>query len=186
MKFLKGKNAFTLIETLVVMGITVMLSVIVLGYNRSSDTTLALYRDQALVVGALNRAKALAIEKFNSLDACAYGVHFERDSKQFLIFKDLNKNQNVGADCRIAGEYQGTVAYESGIGEEEGVPFDLDSRSKLVLYDGLGAKTSFLDILFIPPDPVTTSTQGLPLTVQIESGGVVKVIISQGGQITGR
>lgn len=202
------EKGFTLIETLIVVGITIMLSVVVLGYNRSTDADLALFRDQAIVIGSVNRAKALAIEKFNSPGACGFGVHFSEYSRSFFIFED--QNMNPGSDCRNNGAYLGTGMYEAG--EEINPTFMLDRRFRFWLYvedaAGFGSQIERgeFDILFIPPDPTTTSTDLLPASVYVGRGSLpsggsgrnpppnpdpipsdgVRVILSPAGQITGR
>ena len=184
MKDKKRVGGFTLIEILVVVGIMMMLSVIVLGYNRSTDSTLRLFRDQAIVIGVLNRAKALAIEKFDAPGACGFGIHLSAASQTFLLFGD--SNTNPGNDC-YAGGYQGNILYESG--EEIEIPFEIDSRFAFSLYDAGGTSVSEFDIVFIPPDPIATSTVQFPLTIQINDGAAsasVRVSVTAGGQITGK
>lgn len=84
----KEKNeGFSLIETLVAMGIVVILSGIVLAYNHSSDQRIVLFTEQAKVAGVLNRAKALALERYkgNNVSYCAFGVVFEASGSYSIV-----------------------------------------------------------------------------------------------------
>ncbi|MBI5732490.1 hypothetical protein HY967_00835 [Candidatus Jorgensenbacteria bacterium] len=169
---------FTTIEIAVVIGITLFLSATLLTYNRRTQIQLELFRDQAVVVGALNRTKALAIEKFNiAPDTCGFGIHFTPYSRNFVIFQDLISTGSP--NCKVGGAYQGNSQLDSG---EEIETLTLSSRLRFAIADSSLISESLRDayILFIAPDPTTTSTRlnsggsletaPLPITIRIEEG----------------
>ncbi len=64
---------FTLAETLMVVAITVMVSMIMFFSFSNYSSTEALSKDQARVVSVLEKARALTLDSYNSSQ---YGVHF--------------------------------------------------------------------------------------------------------------
>ncbi len=177
-------RGFTLVETMVAIAITLVLSTIVLSYNRSSEKQIVLFRDQAIIIGILNRAKALAIEKFNSdPNVCAFGVHFDEDLSTFILFQDLNmravSEPIFGCRDYTLGVFNTNFKYDGG--SELFETFSLDPRLR---FDSL--PPNGLDVVFIPPEISVTSTELLPITitVKIKDGSAsVPITIGEGGQI---
>lgn len=165
-------KGFTLLEVVVVVGIIALISSTMLVYNRSAENQIALYRDQALVVGALNRTKALAIEKYNSPGACGYGVHVSEYSRSFFIFED-RYDETIGK-CLDAGVYTGDFAYTAGEQFGETIFLSPQSRFRLSETTGGGAQqeVGWLDIVFVPPDPAVYSGNSFPLEIAIGEGDV--------------
>ncbi|MFA5386354.1 MAG: type II secretion system protein [Candidatus Paceibacterota bacterium] len=153
------EGGFTLIETLVVALVTVMLAAIMIVYSHTGEKQIALFRDQAKVVGILNRTKFLSVQMFSktpitqtSIDVpCAYGVHFNNDGKDFLIFKDLKTDPNQSC---TSGNHNNK--YDSGELFEQ---YSLDQRLKF--------QTNLSDVVFIPPDPevILTGTSDNPAKI---------------------
>ena len=87
-------GGFSIVEVMVVISITILLSVLTLGYNRSSEKQILLFGDQTHVVSVLNRAKALAIEKFveagtdQAITTCAFGVRFSKP-RSFSLYRNV-------------------------------------------------------------------------------------------------
>lgn len=148
-------KAFTLIETLVVVLMTVILSAIMITYSHNGEKQIVLFRDQAKVVGVLNRAKFLSVQMFSKTDTdkpCAYGVYFENGGRSFLIFKDLKIDLNQPcSDSNHNNKYDSGELFEQ---------FELDIR--------LQFQTTFSDVVFIPPDPriiITPDAEGAMITI---------------------
>lgn len=177
-------RGFTLVETMVAIAITLVLSTIVLSYNRSSEKQIVLFRDQAVVIGVLNRAKSLAIEKFNSdPNVCAFGVHFDQNLSTFVLFQDLSlggaSEPVFGCRDYAQGTYNSNLRYDGG--SELFESFSLDPRLEFGAIPSNG-----LDILFIPPEINVTSTEVLPVTINIktkDNSASASITIGQGGQI---
>jgi prepilin-type N-terminal cleavage/methylation domain-containing protein len=171
----KNKSGFTLVEMLIVVGIMALLSAMTLVSNRSSADQLRLFKDEATVVGVLNRAKALAAEKFNdNPDSCAFGVHFESNSRNFTLFQDLN---TTASDfCKeFGGQFNSNFLYDAGesiqaFSLEPGLVFDIGSA---------------VDVLFVPPELTVTSTASLPFDIVIRdgSGAAKTIVVNETGQI---
>lgn len=129
-------KGITSLEVLVSVTVIVLLSGMVILYNRRSENTIAIYRDQAQIVAVLNRAKSLAIQTFNAAgSSCGFGVHFIMQSSdspaQFFIFRDL--------DC--------DYIYD----KEKDEPFDETHR----LFQKVVFASQPPDIVFEPPEPKT-------------------------------
>jgi len=180
---MKHRSGFSLVEIIVVISITVLLSTLVIGYNRSSEKQLILFRDQATIVGVLNRAKALAIEKFREpeadFDNCAFGLHFDNGSREYILFRDLG----VGGCDDVNRSYDaGGVTSGATTLLEEISRFSIDEKSVFANIPVVG-----LDILFVPPDIDVVSNSLFPVEIIIETvdGGVsVSVGVSGSGQVS--
>lgn len=73
-----GKAGFTLVEMLVVVGITTLLMGYVLTYSSSSRNQIYLYTEEVKIAQTIARAKSLAIATYNQSGVpCGYGVRFE-------------------------------------------------------------------------------------------------------------
>ena len=94
-----SRAGFTLVEVTLVIAITAVLTAMSLGFTRSSEKRVILLREQAKVIGALERAKTLAIQRYKTKDdplgnktrACGFGVFFDKSSSPnvVIVFSDL-------------------------------------------------------------------------------------------------
>ncbi len=155
------RGGYSLIEVLVVVGITIILSGVILAYNRSSEKQIVLYRDQALIIGLLNRAKSLTAQKLNIPGTpteipCAFGLHFDEASNIFYLFQDLGPS-----DCDTPRTY----SFDGASSKELLETFSLDSRLEF-----LNIQSGGFDVMFIAPDLniATTLSTGFPLTITIQ------------------
>ena len=73
---MRRDGGFTLVETLVVVGIMMIMTATLIAYTRSSGKQIVLYTEQAKLIGILNRAKSLALQRENAEAFCAYGIRF--------------------------------------------------------------------------------------------------------------
>ncbi len=163
---------FTLIETLVVIGIMSVLSAMLIAYNHSSTAQLALTTDQANVAGVLNRAKALALEKYNvpgvSGQICAYGVSFSSTSTYFIY----GYTPQSGSQCSTATDF--SYSSLNGFIVQN---FQLDA--------GIQFNPIPADIYFIPPYLVASSSGAMAVTLQIPANGATAGIsVSPGGGVS--
>ena len=179
---IKRQKGFTLVEVMISISIAMVISTMLLSYNRSSEKQIVLFREQAALVGFLNRAKTLAVEKFNEDPlACAFGLYFPAsEPKKFILFQDL---QAEGSEpifgCRDdEGHLKTNHSYDVG---EELESYTIDNR--------LNFKDvpSDLAILFVPPELSVVSSAPLPVAIKIETlDGASSALITVGevGQIT--
>ncbi|HXF43999.1 MAG TPA: prepilin-type N-terminal cleavage/methylation domain-containing protein [Candidatus Paceibacterota bacterium] len=179
---MKSRGGFTFIEMMVVLVVTVFLSILTIVYNRSGHNQILMFKDQAVVVGLLNRAKSLAIQKYqnpliaaNDYDFCAFGVHFEAP-RTMILFADLG----VGTCSVDDANYR----YDPAASPPEALETQtLDIRNEFI-----GLPDNGLDVLFVAPELTATSSVAFPVTVTISSvsGGstsVANTTISAAGQI---
>jgi len=177
----RKRRGFTLIEVLVTIGISAILAGTLLAYNRSGESQIAVFKDQATISGLINRAKAFAQQRLNTPLACAFGIHIDGGgASTFQIFAD--KRINLSDPCVFqSGAFAPGLDFRYN-GESEVIgSYTLDSRTHFV-----GVPTEGLDIVFIPPDLIATSSVTLPVTFQISDAAgahVSSITIEQGGQM---
>lgn len=178
----RNKAGFTLVETMVVIAITMVISTMLLTYNRSSEKQIVLFRDQAVLVGFLNRAKSLAIEKFNKEPrVCAFGIYFPaNEPNKFILFQDLQPADSEPTfGCRNGADYNSDLRY--GPDEKEKMEsFTIDSRLK---FEGVPGD---LNIVFIPPELAVKSSSDLPVSITIKTidgSGSASIVVGEAGQI---
>src|SRR3989338_2210710 len=98
------RRAFSLVEVVVVIGITAILMAMSLGYNRNSERQIIIFSEQAKVAGIFERAKTLALTRYKKgdTDFCGIGVYFDidRDPNELIIFGD---NSNSCGNYDVSG-----------------------------------------------------------------------------------
>lgn len=173
-------------EIIVVIGVVGILSGVALGYSRIADSNLAIFKTQAVLVGYLNRAKALSQQRLNVERVCSFGVYFAEDGKSFLVFGDKIEDSGQ-ARCRdAAGNYAGNAIYESDFDQVVDAPITLDVGVSL------NPEVLGKSVVFLPPDLSATTTfvredgeVGLPLIAVISgASGTRTVKVGEGGQIS--
>ena len=174
---MRAKRAgFTLVEILIVIGITAVLSSMVLTYTSASRDQVALYVEQAKLAQTISRAKSLAITTYNDPNGeedsipCGYGVHFDYDAGEYLLFS------YDAANCTITSTL-----------DPQAMTVISTAELSIAMHFSEDAEDPIQDILFIPPDPktwiwqlsaLTTSTSG---RVYLETAkGAASVAVSQG------
>ncbi len=168
---LNSSRGFTIIEMLVVISIMVLLTSLLILYSRTGENQIILFRDQARVITALNRAKSLSIQLYSSPESpCGFGVYFSQAENAFLIFRDS------AANC------QNSDNIYTGAGEL----FEKYQLSPQVKFGEL----TLTNIIFIPPDPKTlidndSNKTEATITLQNLNGDAsLKVKVNNAGQIT--
>jgi Tfp pilus assembly protein FimT len=179
---------FSLLEVVVTIGVMMILSGIMLGYNRTSGRQLALYSSQAKVVGFLNRAKAAALEKKDLANkkVCAFGVRFRDQSKpnSMILFADLpSPNSGCDSNNKI---YDGQDEYVSELALDEGIEIrDFTPSSGSGGGAGGSNNQNNIDIVFEPPYLVTHNPGVIKLAVQGQNIFLC-VEVNQGGAVFAR
>ncbi len=123
MKKRKKQNGFSVVEMLIVLAIMLVLSGIFIGYNRTSGKQLVLYTEQTRVIGILNEAKSLALQKFKEDSVaegyvvCAYGVGFEKTSvgNQYKIFNVLKQENEITCPINDDLKHKSVKIYEADV-----------------------------------------------------------------------
>ncbi len=138
-------KAFTLIEILVVVSIMTMLSGFMIVYTRGSENQIKILKDKAVFIGALSRARSLALRTFTSADVkvCGYGLYII-DEAQLVLWRDLSSSLSCADANRI---YDGiSENFENPITLSKGISFMNQSDSNFLK-----------SMLFIPPNPEVIS-----------------------------
>jgi len=127
--------AFTLIEMLVTLSIVTLLTVMVIGYSRRSESLTNLMRESERLIYNLKLAQSsamLTLKNSNQI-ICGWGVAFDVNNNQYFLFKDLAQTS-----CPANYKYDG--------GSEL-----VDNLKPL---NGVIIKSVNVDsIVFIPPNP---------------------------------
>lgn len=139
----RGSEGFSLVELLVTILITMMLSGLVITYSSFGRAQIALYVEQAKIAQAISRAKSLAIASYASpqKNICGYGFHIDYENRQYAIFEYAVSN------C------SGILNIDSGQSQyyKEIEKYTLNSNLDFIVNEGESLK----DVLFLPPDPQT-------------------------------
>lgn len=167
-----SRKGFTLIELIVVLGITALLSSILISYNSISRQQLAFYAERIKFVETIFRAKSLALSPYTQSsggDSCGYGIHVDYEAESYSLFR-YNKPQ--GVNCQDINSIDiGSENIISTVGINKNVKF-INSGNGTARYD---------DILFVPPDPITLlSSDG----VTINNSSISVNIHTQDGSLS--
>ena len=134
-RFFKKRSGFTVVEMLVVLGITAALSGLFVGYGVNLKDQIALFRDEAQVIQTLFKTKTFSIQVRKNEEGgtfCAYGFHIDNSREYFVYGKN---------DCSTTYEWR--ESFDEKIGQTQRV----DGRVDLNIAGGS------IDLVFIPPIP---------------------------------
>ena len=178
------RRGFTLIEVLVVVGITIVMAGTLLAYNHESEKQFALSVSQAKLVGLLSRAKAHALEKYAGSnvdpDACGFGAHFDSAAPTIIILfqdKPFGSGERCFSDAGVEN-FSGT--YDEG-----------EMVETLTLDRGVTVVPPPANLTFVAPylkvyaDGMAL-TAPVTLTIRLGTEAPLIVTVGPGGDISGR
>ncbi|MEK7554692.1 MAG: hypothetical protein AAB518_01760 [Patescibacteria group bacterium] len=161
-----SQSGFSLVEALVVISITIILTSILVVHSRTSERQILFFREQSVLISALLRAKSFSIQTFqpelqpglpspSTADrVCGWGVHFDRSDPlaPVIVFSDLAPGGG-NSNCTSANKM-----YSQGQNEKfETIVFDSSIIIECVDVVAPGqlcaSNANKLDITFKPPDP---------------------------------
>lgn len=147
----KLKKGFTFIEVLVSVAIIIIIATVSIGYGNSARRQLALTRTQSHLVGMFNNVKSLSQNFLFTPPAgkriCAYGVHVNRVSGEFIAFNDLIDEDE---DCEDIANH----TYDNGEKLSGQINrFQLDSQFLEFITSSDATSPDLVDVVFIPPIP---------------------------------
>lgn len=157
-------KGFTLIEILVVLAITALLSGIAIVYSHQGQNQVSLSIEESKVAQLILEARELSIATYSMNSAtCAYGVHFDF-SKQPYTYSLFAYNSAVKTGSRfICPSLASSTVVTTGdmVQYLGGSSWQVHTASGVVLKSSGSAGPTIQDILFYPPDPFTLiSTDG--------------------------
>ena len=142
-------KGFTLVELMVVISITTIMSLLILPNFRLSEQQLSVKISAYRLAQDLRRAqeKAMSSIKFNGqISAGGYGINFVLDSNTYILFADVNAN----------GQYDGEG---EKVEEIDISSIKITPKYSYLYYPNGGdpiemwASLSELSVIFVPPDP---------------------------------
>jgi len=152
-------KSFTLVELLVAVGIIILLTALVLPDYRAGERQFALQRSASKLAQDLRRAEEMAMSAKEPPTAPdtfkgAYGINFQTNSSNYILFADLDNDQ----------------IYDSG---EEIETLPLEKKVKISNL----SPASPLTISFTPPDPtVNINPSDSLVTITLTNNGQTKII----------
>lgn len=149
---LKSRKAFTLVEVLIVIVISALLSTIVIAYSSLSKNEVSVSIEEAKISQFLLQAKTLALATYAvSSSTCGYGVSFDYSAETYSIFTYVPLNASSCPDVSnikgiLTSEMQKYTDSTWNVHLTKGVQFQENTDSASV-------------VLFYPPDPATLISQ---------------------------
>ncbi|MFH1246449.1 MAG: prepilin-type N-terminal cleavage/methylation domain-containing protein [Candidatus Liptonbacteria bacterium] len=152
----------TLIEVLISIAVTAVLSSMVILYGGASRTQMNLYVETVKFSQVLLRAKSLAISLYGgSTLTCGYGVRIDQSGTYYSLFRySLPEGDNIEKCRQVDALDTGSPYY---------VEVQKYNLSPEVTFDT--AQGTIDEVLFVPPDPKTKLWNGASGVK--ESGNVV-------------
>ncbi len=143
-------------------------------YNRATERQIIIFKEQAKIMSAIQKAKSLALATFIQQEApCGYGVHFA-EPNIMIIFKELSPSGD--ANCSDVDNI-----YTSNAENFEEINLD-----KVVKFSSLELK----DVVFTPPEPkvfidgTDTRNEALIKIKTTDNKGEKIIKVTNAGQIT--
>lgn len=169
------RDAFTVLEMLVVLGISAFLSTIFVGYGANLKDQMAVFREEARLEQVLFKAKTFAIQarEVEGGAACGYGVNFDRNARTYQIYL---KKKNLDGKCPASWAYSS----EDGV---IGSVFTVDAKVDL-------SESESMAVAFEPPRPEVYVVGGngtearFRLCTVSEPKLCREVVVTKVGQIT--
>ncbi len=147
---MRNNKGFTLIEMITVLGVTALLSGLLLVYSRQGENFGLVLRTRTKVISDINRAKNLAIatKDWNGKQTCGYGVYFDQDNNNYIIFADTSddckKSNHLYVANNVINNVTGNVADNVADNNVvEIIPLDK--------FEYISSDIS--QVFFLPPDP---------------------------------
>jgi len=185
-KTLGGRGGFTVLEMLVVLGVTMFLSTIFVGYGANLKDQIAVFREEARLTQVLFKAKTYSIQARKTGEgaaACGYGVSLDRNSRTYQIYLKAKIDEKK---CEDTYSQPSSWAYDANRDETIGVSFGVDGKISL---PGSGQTA----VAFEPPRPevhVTGENNDGEAEFTLCAAAIPdfcrKVVVTPAGQITTR
>lgn len=165
------QRGFSLMEMIVVIGITILFLSMMLVFTRTGAKQIILFREQAKFIAEIERAKTNTLQRLQGAQRiCGYGISFT-GATSYVLFRALPDSANQCTNFSYAG---------SG---EDVETFTFDPQIQVTRVNNLR------DILFIPPEPrvafdgLISAGGSAIIQLGIAGGNKVTITVNSGGQI---
>ncbi|MBI2623741.1 MAG: type II secretion system protein [Candidatus Liptonbacteria bacterium] len=149
------RGGFTLVELLVVVSITLMLSAYAVTYSRDSKARTTLTVEEAKAGLFIQRAKSLALAtrlRSNLERPCGYGVEVDYTENTLKLFTySGDEDPRNGNECVTIG----TAAHSSRLGKDIVETIGFSKGIKLYATPPPTSRLSLEQVFFKAPDPIT-------------------------------
>ena len=190
------RKGFSLVELLVVLGISVMLTGIAIVYSGIGQNQVALSVETAKLAQSILRAKNLAIATYNEAPGtCGYGVSIDIANNEYSLF---SYNPTGAPPCPTVASSTAAGISSGEEGQYSATSWNVPLATGVHIVSG-GAGNDLAVVVFYPPDPATLlsrtgsggafmpSASAVPLTVTLRTtdGSMTSVIsVSPAGQVS--
>ena len=157
-----NRKGFTIVEMLIVLAITALLSTLAIVYTHVGQNQISLSIEESKVAQLILQARELSIATYSTNAAtCAYGVSFNYAAQTYSLFA-YNSAVNTGGRFICPSLASTTAAIAAGsMAKYGGGSWQVHPANGVVLKDFGAGSSTIDDILFYPPDPFTLiSTDG--------------------------
>lgn len=156
---MNGQKGFTLLEVIIVIAISAMLSVVALGYTAVSRNQVALSIEATRIAESILHAKDLAIATYNnSSSTCGYGVAIDIANNKYSLFAynpSAAKYGRVPPPCpSLASTTAGGFSSSTEMGVYSQLAWQTPVANGVRLLSN-GAGKDLAVVLFYPPAPAT-------------------------------
>jgi hypothetical protein len=183
------RNGFSLLELIIICGMTVVLTSIFILYSKTGENQFILMSERAKILGAISQAKGLSLQTYTEANSpCGYGVQIDPPTSSYFIFRN-GAVTGSGNECDsikngvLGGDYTPLPS---------GDPRDTVFGQVHKLSNGIRFPSTAVaqTILFIPPDPKTIfspiTAGNFTITIETNETSPVEasIIINDFGQIS--
>ena len=156
------KKGFTLIEALIVIGITAMLSSFAIVYTHIGQNQITLSIEESKIAQLILEARELSIATYSANNiTCAYGVHFDFASSTYSLFSyNVAATSSAYPTRPVCPSIASTTAPGAAIpinnnDEYASGSWKVHVAPGVALDDNGFASDTIQEVLFYPPDPAT-------------------------------
>lgn len=181
---LKANSGFTLVELLVVIGITALLAGLLVLYGSTGRQQTILSIESTKISQLISRAKTLSISTYEDPSSpCGYGVRVDYSARTYAL-----TSYKVSPDCKSVASSSQSISIQSTETQNTfslpaGVTFNSDPS----------LQNKIQDVFFVPPDPKTVISVGGGLLRDItgyiylttaDGSATRRISVNASGQIT--
>ena len=199
MKQRNNSKGFTLIELMVVVLVSAMLSVLAITYSHVGQNEVSLSLEASKISELILQAKQLSVATYSvNTTVCAYGVHFDYVNQTYSLFA-YDSAAPLGSGSQLyCPTYESTTA--AGVITSDMAPYGGGGTWQVPMMKGVVIESSSLasnvltDVLFFPPTPITimsrdgstfsssTPTSRIYLST-VDNGNKSSISVSPAGQV---